>query len=478
MTHKSYEKYKTSNEVWIDRFPDHWKILRAKNIFMPIDIRSKDGKEDLLSVSEKRGVTLRSAVNVTMFKAESYVGYKLCWPGDLVINSLWAWMQGLGVSKYHGIVSSAYGVYRLKDDKINNSKYLDYLLRSVAYLWELRVRSKGIWRSRYQLTDDAFFDMPILVPPPEEQTQIARYLDWKTAQINKFIRAKKRMIELLKEKKQAIINDAVTGKIDVKTGKPFESYRNIIAAEINIIPTDWEVCRIKNIAKIFGRIGFRGYTQDDIVNKGEGAISLSPSNIKDGNLILNKLTYISWDKYYESPEIMVHLEDIIMVKTGSSFGKAALIDHLPSLMTINPQLVVLKRLKIHPKYLLLIINSEIVQNQIKKLIIGGATPTIGQNTLSQLFICFPEIPYQMDILDYLNKEISGIDNIINKVEKELRLIAELKNKIISDVVTGKVDVRGISLSEIKQDDILPLDSNEIEEVDESSENEELAYADN
>jgi type I restriction enzyme, S subunit len=93
MTHglKPYPAYKESGVPWLGKVPEHWAIRCGKNIFRPIDIRSRTGDEELLTVSSTRGVISRQAANVTMFKAESYIGYKLCWPGDLVINSLCAW---------------------------------------------------------------------------------------------------------------------------------------------------------------------------------------------------------------------------------------------------------------------------------------------------------------------------------------------------------------------------------------------------
>ena len=100
-----YPAYKDSDVPWLEKLPSDWKILRAKHIFQPIDVRSQTGQEELLTVSANHGVIPRKQATVTMFKAESYEGYKLCWPGDLAINSLWAWMRGLGFSKHHGIIS-------------------------------------------------------------------------------------------------------------------------------------------------------------------------------------------------------------------------------------------------------------------------------------------------------------------------------------------------------------------------------------
>jgi type I restriction enzyme, S subunit len=166
---KPYTVYKDSGVSWLGEVPEHWAVKRGKAIFRCIDIRSSKGEEELLTVSSDRGVVPRSSATVTMFKAESYVGYKLCWPGDLVINSLWAWARGLGVSRYHGIVSSAYGVYRLRPKFEAYSEFVHQLVRSNPFQWELQVRSKGIWISRLQMTDESFLGAPFPLPPPESK---------------------------------------------------------------------------------------------------------------------------------------------------------------------------------------------------------------------------------------------------------------------------------------------------------------------
>ena len=149
---RPYAEYKESGLPWLGHVPAHWEVKRAKSIFQCIDQRSKTGKEELLTVSSARGVVARKTATVTMFKAESYLGYKLCWPGDLVINSLWAWGGGLGVSSHHGIISSAYGVYRVRQCSRVSPAFVHELVRSSPFNWELQVRSKGIWISRLHLS--------------------------------------------------------------------------------------------------------------------------------------------------------------------------------------------------------------------------------------------------------------------------------------------------------------------------------------
>lgn len=201
----SYPTYKSTSIPWLPEIPEHWDVLRAKYIFKVIDDKTAKGDEELLSVSEHHGVIPRKLANVNTFKAESYEGYKLCKRGDLVINSLWAWSRGLGVSEHEGIISNAYSVFRLKIPA--SPRFLHYLLRTEVYVTEYLKRSKGIWISRLQLSDNQFLDLKIPLPPLPEQTAIANYLDAKTEQINRFIEKKEKLIALLKEQKQAVIND-------------------------------------------------------------------------------------------------------------------------------------------------------------------------------------------------------------------------------------------------------------------------------
>ncbi len=208
-------RLKPSGIEWLGDVPEHWEVPRGKALLVPVDIRSTTGDEELLTVSAQRGVVPRKSANVTMFQAESYVGYKLCWPGDLVINSLWAWAHGLGVSKHHGIVSSAYGVYRPLPKA--NARFIHLLVRSIPFQWELQVRSKGIWISRLQLTDEAFFGAPFPLPPLPEQAAIVEHLDRATADIDAAIARARRQIELVQEYRTRLIADVVTGKLDVRS---------------------------------------------------------------------------------------------------------------------------------------------------------------------------------------------------------------------------------------------------------------------
>jgi type I restriction enzyme S subunit len=207
---------KPSGILWLGDIPSHWVALRAKYVFREVDERSTTGAEELLSVSHITGITPRSEKNITMFKASSYVGHKLCRPGDLVINTMWAWMAALGVSSITGIVSPAYAVYRpLNPDKLIN-EYIDCLLHTHSYVSEYMCRSTGVRSSRLRLYPEEFFKIPILLPPVEEQKGIVRQISTETADLSTAITRTEREIALLREYRTRLIADVVTGKIDVR----------------------------------------------------------------------------------------------------------------------------------------------------------------------------------------------------------------------------------------------------------------------
>ena len=165
---------------------------------------------------------------------------------------------------------------------------------------------------------------------------------------------------------------------------------------------NWEWKTLGEICDIKGRIGFRGYTRADQVEKGEGAISLSPANIKNSTIVYDDCTYITWAKYEESPEIMVDEGDIIFCKTAS-VGKTAYIQNLPEKATINPQLVLLKNIKCNNKYLSYYLQTDAVQNAVKQYQGVGSVPNVSQAKLSEIKIALPPLAEQARIVSILDK---------------------------------------------------------------------------
>jgi len=390
---KQYPEYKEVKLPWISKLPLEWKVLRAKTFFKPIDVRSKTGEEELLSVSEKKGVSPRKNINVTMFKAESYKGYKLCWPGDLVINSLWAWMQGLGFSKYHGIISTAYGVYRLKNKYQFEYKYFDYLLRSSAYLWELRVRSKGIWKSRYQLTDDAFMTMPIIIPSKSERRKIVQFLDFKSAQIAKFIRNKLRLIKLLKEQKQAIINQAVTRGIN-----PNVKMKPSGIERLGDIPEHWKVKRLKYLVSI------NNNSLPETTDKSYEFSYLDIRAVGTG-YIVKEFERLYFENAPSRARRILKKEDTI-ISTVRTYLRAVFYfdSDVNNLICSTGFAVLTPKGKVYPPLLGILIQSDNFINLVIKESIGVAYPAISETKLGKLKVAFPlSFEEQKKISNYINE---------------------------------------------------------------------------
>lgn len=207
---------KDSGVEWVGEIPKHWGMERNKWIFQQVDDRSVSGDEELLSVSHITGVTPRSEKTVNMFMAETLEGYKRCQPGDLVINTMWAYMGALGATRISGVVSPSYNVYRPRDAEIINPQYIDHLYRTPRHVTEIGRNSRGVWESRLRLYPKEFLDMQTPLPPRAEQDLIVDHIHRKVGQ---YALAEKRCldcIDLLQERRSALISAAVTGKIDVR----------------------------------------------------------------------------------------------------------------------------------------------------------------------------------------------------------------------------------------------------------------------
>ena len=433
-----YPDYKESELTWLDNVPAHWEVRRGKCLFHCIDVRSPTGEEELLTVSSERGVVPRSSATVTMFKAESYIGYKLCWPGDLVINSLWAWAGGLGVSPYHGIISSAYGVYRLRYPYQMYSNYIHRLVRSTPFNLELRVRSKGIWISRLQLTDEAFLNAPFPVPPVEEQTAIVRFLDHADRRIWRYIRAKQKLIALLEEQKQAIIHQAVTGQIDVRTGQPYPAYKPSGVEWLREVTEHWDVFRLATICNKITN-GYVGPTRDILVS--DGVRYLQSLHIKRNQIQFDGKYFVeeSWSRAHAKSILMEG--DVLVVQTGD-IGQVAVVPrefegsncHALIILSCRPSYA-------SGQFVSLVLNSNYGFHSLNLIKTGALHPHLNCTFVREIHIALPPLNAQHTIATYLNRETAIIDALIEKIKKAIALLREYRTSLIADVVTGKLDVR-------------------------------------
>jgi type I restriction enzyme S subunit len=286
------------------------------------------------------------------------------------------------------------------------------------------------------LNKEQWFNLLTPHPSLKEQHQIVLYLDSKIEFIDKLISIKENKINLLIEKRTTLINHVVT-----KGLKPNVKMKDSGVEWIGEIPEGWLKSKLKYKLKIIGRIGYRGYTVEDLVDEEQGVITLSPSNIVEGELNLEKRTFLSYKKYYESPEIIIEHNDIIYVQRGSTIGKSTIIPINHPEMTINPQLVILKKFDCVPRFIYYFMKSEVIGIQTSNQISGGSTPLITQNSIENFIIVLPiTLEEQTDIVEYLDSKTKEINDLVKLEQKKIDLLKEYRQSLITEVVTGKIKV--------------------------------------
>lgn len=434
----AYPSYRAARMRWLPPVPEHWSEQRAKTFFREVDERSKTGQEELLSVSHLTGVTPRSQKNVTMFKAASYVGSKLCQPGDIVINTLWAWMAALGASRHLGIVSPAYGVYRPHRADNFNPSYLDYLLRTRAYVAEYIGRSTGIRSSRLRLYPNQFLDIALLQPPRPEQDQIVAYLRAQDAHVARLIKAKRDLIGLLTEQKQCIIDHAVTGGINASV-----AFRHSGIAWLGDVPGHWDIVLLKHVADVrFSGVDKHSHDHEIPVRLCNYTDVYKNDKIT-GDMNLMRATATAG----EIARLTLKAGDVIITKDSETPDDIAVPAWVPEGL---PGVVCAYHLgllrpdpgRIEGEFLFRAIGSARIAEQFHLLATGVTRFALGKHDVKNAVIALPPVEEQKTICKWIADECQPLDDAIARSEEEIKLIREYRDRQIADVVTGQVDVRG------------------------------------
>lgn len=234
---KPYPSYRDSGLPWLGEIPEHWEVLRSKYVFREVDKRSETGEETQLSMSQVHGLVESSKIDTWRLRSESYAGGKLCEAGDLVLNRLKAHLGVFAHANIPGVISPDYTVFRPVDDI--EVHYFEHLYKTPVYKAELRKRTKGIVEGFWRLYTNDFYDLRVLMPPKYEQTKIVGFIDAYDRRVRRLIRNKRRLIGLLNEKKQAIINRAVTRGLN-----PNAPMKPTGIDWMPEVPAHWEVRRL------------------------------------------------------------------------------------------------------------------------------------------------------------------------------------------------------------------------------------------
>ncbi len=428
---KTYPKYKDSGVPWLGEVPEHWEIIRTKYILKEQDARSHDGREQLLSVSQYTGVSpKRNIDNSDVFdsRATSLVGYKLVQRNELVVNIMLAWNGSLGVSSCSGIVSPAYCVYKFSSAIL--PQYYHYLYRTELYKSVFKTYSSGVVESRLRLYSDKLGCIESIFPVLEEQQQISRYLDWKTAKIDRFIKARKKIIVLLKEQKQTIINEAVTKGIN-----PNVKMKDSKVEWLGEIPEHWEVRRLKYCA-------VNKNIQTNRCTENETYLALENIEGWTGKISapVEKIEFDSNVKKYK-------VGDILFAKLRPYLAKVALPDF--NGVCVSEFLVLQPTKIISSTFFSVLLRSKKLIDLINSSTFGAKMPRADWAIIGSVFIPLPPNYEQRLIVKCIEKETARIDKTISRAEQQIKLVQEYRTRLVSDVVTGKIDVRSVKIPDFE-----------------------------
>lgn len=429
-----YESYQETPYTWLSKVPKYWSCKTIRSITQLSNERCRDRTFTLLSVYREYGVIKKSSRDDNHnVESENLSNYKVVSPGNLVLNKMKMWQGSLGVSKYHGIVSPAYIVCNILDTTINTN-YLHMLLRSSGFKTYYNQFSYGVRVGQWDMHYDDFKKLQLYLPPCEEQDQIVRYLDWQTSKINRLITAKKKQIAVLKEYELSACNRLLTKGVDSSV-----SYQSTEPNWMGSIPVHWTISKIAKHFTIKKRIaGEEGYAVLSITQQG---LKVKDISTNEGQMASN---YAGYQFVYPGDFAMNHMDLLTgYIDISKHFG----------VTSPDYRVFVLDDTEnCFPEYYL-----QLFQLCYKrKIFYGYGRGAANQGRWRMPAVNFrnfeiPLPPYEEQILiSEKIKEISTkIEAACTKLESEISILTELKTRLISDVVTGQIDVRDIEIPDFE-----------------------------
>lgn len=471
---RPYSETKPSGLPWLGDVPAHWDVRRNGRLF---GSRRETGFPDLpvLEVSLRSGVRVRDFENGTR-KQEmgDRSKYQRAVRGDIAYNMMRMWQGAVGVAPVDGLVSPAYVVARPFEE--TDAAYYAYLFRTSAYMREVDTFSRGIVPDRNRLYWESFKQIPSVYPPFEEQRLIARFLDWHGAQTAKLIRAKKKIIALLNEEKQAIMHSAVTRGLD-----PDVRLKPSGIPWLGDVPEGWEVLTLKRITKSrcdgpFGS-GLKSSHYSD-----SGVFVIRLQNIGMGTFIRKEEAFISREHYATLGDHSVLPDDVIVASLGDELrpcGRACVAptDLGEAMVKADCFRFRLDSNRVSSAFMAAHLTAT-ARDSSAMLSAGATRQRVNLEATSQRAVAFPSLETQHQILDWIRTATQVIDYAIATTQNEIDLLLEFRVRLIADVVTGKLDVHDAATS--LPDTVAPealhelVDNDDPDEAVDDAENEEVA----
>ncbi|MDP1735760.1 MAG: restriction endonuclease subunit S [Sulfuritalea sp.] len=432
---KPYAEYKESGLPWLGQVPGHWGSRRMKFLFRE---RSQKGfpNETLLAATQSKGVVRKEDYGLrTVTAMNGLENLKLVEVGDFVI-SLRSFQGGIEVSHARGIISPAYTVLRPRVGF--EPRYFRAYFKSSDFISSLTLFVTGIREGQnidYERLSRAF--MPL--PPPDEQAAIVRFLDWANGRLERAIRAKRKVIALLGEQKQAIIHRAVTRGLD-----PSVPLKPSGIPWLGDIPQHWDAPRVKQCARKISK-GTTPSTEGREILEFGPVRFLKAENISAGRITEKPRCFIDEETNNVIRRSQLAQDDILFVIAGATLGKTALVpeDVLPA-NTNQAVAFIRPNSRVVPHFLELWLQSPRIKELIWLSAVQSAQPNLSMADLGKFVIPVPLRTEQEQILEFVNSATKPLAETISRLEREIELLREYRTRLVVDVVTGKLDVREVA----------------------------------
>ena len=435
---KSYSNYKPSGVEWLGDVPAHWEVLPNRAIFVEANEQNCPD-EQMLSVTIVNGVIRQQELLKGTSKKDSSrldkAAYKLVQPGDIAYNKMRAWQGAVGASEYRGIISPAYVVQRPRNG--NNSRYLHHLLKTPAFSKEAERWSYGITSDMWSLRPEHFKMIYTCVPPLPEQTAIVRYLDHADERIRRYVSGKQKLIRLLEEEKQAVIHRAVTRGLN-----PNVRLKPSGVEGVGDVPAHWEAVALGYLATKFGSgVTPRGGAT---VYQETGIPFLRSQNIHFDGLHLENVARITPSLHQTLSNTHVKPGDVLLNITGASIGRACSVPDHFSEGNVNQHVCIIrpKKNRLLSGFLASFLSTSFMQREIRFEQNGASREGLTLHSIRNFKIALPTISEQQHILAEIRARTEQLAAAVAATRRQIELLQEYRPRLIADVVTGKLDVRG------------------------------------
>lgn len=429
---RRYSEYRASDVYWLGDLPKHWEVRRIKTIFRELKDRSGGTHGELLSLTKSNGLIPRARLLGQKVRVADTSNYKRCRPGHLVMNRMQAWSGMFAVSRQEGLVSPEYSVFELIHP--SNVRYFEFLFKTPVFVQQFSEKSKGVGSGFNRLYTPVFGNIPSILPPPREQDAIVQFLDCVDQRTRRYVDAKRRLVGLLEEERQAVVNQAVTRGLD-----PNVRLKPSGVEWIGDTPEHWEITRVGHFARVtngstpsrsnhsYWTDGTHAWLNSSSVN--QGTITHAEQFVTD--LAMREC---------HLPRLRPGSVLVGITGQGKTRGMSAV---LSIEATINQHMASItpNTRRVSSRYLHMFLTAAYDELRAISSASGSTKAALTCEDVKHFKVVLPSTDEQKQILSYANRKLEVVTDAINRARRQAELVQEYRTRLVADVVTGKLDVR-------------------------------------